>query len=96
LWHSLFNTSRKIKDSKRSFWNMVAINLGLHFPGIGSLVDSTLAPRVARKVLLQAHKYTGTEALEDGIVDEIAPPDTTFDVALAWAETWESKARTNV
>jgi enoyl-CoA hydratase/carnithine racemase len=50
------------------------VDIGLHFPGMGSLLRAKLHPRVARKMLLEAHKFTGKEALEDGIVDLIAEP----------------------
>ena len=86
----------RIMNSDRGFWSMVAVNLGLHFPGIGSLVKSKLLPKVARKVLLEAHKYTGKEALEDGIIDAIAPPGDMLDLALAMAEKWKAKAVGNV
>jgi enoyl-CoA hydratase/carnithine racemase len=58
-----------------------------------TLPRAKLAPHVARKVLLQAHRYKAQEALEDGIVDAIAPPEKMFDVALELAEKWKSKAK---
>lgn len=75
---------------------MPPVNAGLHHDGMGSLVRLKLAPKVARKVLLEAHKYTGKQALEDGIVDYIAPPDKMFDVAMELAEKWKSKAKMGV
>lgn len=75
---------------------MPPVNLGLHFEGMGALPRAKLAPRVARKVLLEAHKYKATEALEDGIVDEIAPPEQLLERAMATAEKWKAKAKTDV
>lgn len=61
-----------------------------------TLLRAKLAPHVARKVLLQAHRYKAPEALEDGIVDAIAPPEKMFEVALELAEKWKSKAKMGV
>lgn len=47
-------------------------------------------------MLLQAHRYKAPEALEDGIVDVIAPPDKMFDVAMELAQKWKSKAKMGV
>ena len=71
---------------------MVAVDLGLYFPGIGSLVKAKLSPHVARKVLLEGHRFTGKEALADDIVDAIASPESMFQVALDQAEKWKVKA----
>jgi enoyl-CoA hydratase/carnithine racemase len=72
------------------------VNLGMHFEGMGSLLRLKLSPVAARKMLLEAHKWTGEEALRDGIVDEIAPPDKMFEVALSLARTWAPKAKAGV
>lgn len=47
-------------------------------------------------MLLEAHRWTGTEALADGIVDAIAEPDKMFDVAMALAVKWAPKAKMGV
>ncbi|KAL4804329.1 ClpP/crotonase [Aspergillus unguis] len=86
----------RIMNSDRGFWSMVAVDFGLHFPGIGSLVKSKLVPQVARQVLLEGHKFTGKEALAAGIVDEIARPEDLLKTALAQAARVKSKARGNV
>jgi len=72
------------------------VNLGLHFDGIGALPRLKLRPQIARKMLLEAHKWTGEQAFQDGIVDAIAPPDQMFDVALELAEKWAPKAKMGV
>jgi len=75
---------------------MPPANLGLHHDGMGALPRLKLAPRVARKVLLEAHRFTGQEAYEEGIVDAIAEPDHMLDVALEMAEKWKGKAKMGV
>lgn len=83
-------------NSKRGFFSMPPVNLGLHFPGIGTLPRLKLHPQIARKMLLEAHRWTGKEALKDGIVDAIAEPDKMFDVAMELARTWAPKAKMDV
>lgn len=47
-------------------------------------------------MLLEAHRWTGKEALEDGIVDVVAEPDQMFEVALELARKWAPKAKMGV
>ena len=75
---------------------MPPVNLGLHFPGIGFLPRLKLRPQVARKMLLEAHRWTGKEALDDGIVDEVAEPGEMLDVALKKAREVQGRARMGV
>lgn len=86
----------RVMNSKRGYFSMPPINLGLHFPGIGTLPRMKLRPQVARRMLLEAHKWTGEEALKDGIVDEIAEPERMLDVALELARRWAPKAKMGV
>ena len=75
---------------------MPPINLGLHHDGIGSLARLKLPPKTARKILMEAYKFTGKEALECGIVDAIAPPEVMLDKALEIANMWKRKAKMGV
>ncbi|KAK3684525.1 hypothetical protein LTR37_020200 [Vermiconidia calcicola] len=86
----------RVMNSQRGYWQMPPVNAGLHHDGMGSLPRAKLAPHVCRKVLLEARKYKASEALEDGIVDAIAPPEKMFDVALELANRWKSKAKMGV
>jgi enoyl-CoA hydratase/carnithine racemase len=47
-------------------------------------------------MLLEAHRWTGEEALADGLVDCIASPDKMFDAALELARKWAPKAKAGV
>jgi enoyl-CoA hydratase/carnithine racemase len=47
-------------------------------------------------MLLEGHKWTGKEALKDGLVDEIAHPDTMFESAMALAKRLSPKATAGV
>lgn len=83
----------RIMNSRRGFISMPPVNLGLHFDGIGSLPRLKLRPQVARKMLLEAHRWTGPEALEDGIVDAVAEPEDMLNVALELGAKWAPKAK---
>ena len=72
---------------------MPPVNIGVHFDGIGVLPRLKLNPVVARKMLLEAHRWTSQEALQDGIVDITAEPDQMFNTALALAQKWAPKAK---
>lgn len=86
----------RIMNSSRGYLSMPPINLGLHFPGIGTLLRLKLRPDVARKMLLQAHKWTGTEALNDGVVDFVADPERMEGAAMEVARKWAPKAKMGV
>ncbi|KAI5370713.1 Putative enoyl-CoA hydratase/isomerase, ClpP/crotonase-like domain superfamily [Septoria linicola] len=86
----------RVMNSKRGFISMPPVNLGLHFPGIGALPRLKLSPQVARKMLLEAHRWTGEQALNDGIVDQIAEPDKMLDVAMELAKRLAPKAKMGV
>lgn len=75
---------------------MPPVNLGLHFPGIGALPRMKLRPNIARRMLLEADRWTGEQALADGIVDEIAEPDKMFDKALELARRLAPRAKMGV
>lgn len=83
----------RVMNSRRGFISMPPVNLGLHFDGIGSLPRLKLRPQVARKMLLEAHKWTGPEALQDGIVDAVAEPEEMLNVALELGKKWAPKAK---
>lgn len=72
---------------------MPPVDLGMYFPGVGILPRLKLQPQVARKVLLEGHRFTGQEALEDRLVDAIAEPDKMMGAALELANKWAPKAK---
>lgn len=86
----------RIMNSKRGFFCMPPIELGLSFPGIGALPRLKLSPQIARKLLLEAHRWTGEEALKDGVVDWIVEPEKMLEKALEVAKMWRGKAKAGV
>ena len=86
----------RVMNSERGFISMPPVNLGLHFDGIGSFPRLKLQPKIARKMLLEAHRWTGKAALEDGIVDAIAPPDQMLNKAIEIANAQSGRATMGV
>jgi len=83
-------------NSERGFWCMLPVDLGLHFDGIGALAKLKLRPQIARQVLLEGHRFTGVEALEAGIVDEVAPPNEMQAVVIRLAQQQAHRAKMGV
>jgi enoyl-CoA hydratase/carnithine racemase len=44
-------------------------------------------------MLLEAHRWTGKEALQDGIVHAVADPEHMLDAALEMGRKWAPKAK---
>lgn len=86
----------RLMNSQRGFWSMPPVNLGLHFDGIGALPRMKLGPKIARKMLLEAHRWTGKEAYEDGIVDEVVESDKLLERAVEVAKQHAERASMGV
>ena len=63
---------------------------------MGSLLRLKLTPQVARKMLLEAHRWTGKAAFADGIVDAIAPPAEMLGKAIELARSCAPRAKSGV
>lgn len=83
----------RVMNADRGFICLPALNLGLHFDGIGTLARMKLSPGVARKMLLETHRWTGKEALADKVVDTVAGAEAMWGVALEIAKKWAPKAK---
>jgi enoyl-CoA hydratase/carnithine racemase len=86
----------RVMNSKRGYFCMPPVDLGLSFPGIGSLPRLKLAPQIARKMVLEGHRWTGEEAYKDGVVDAFATPEKMPEKALEIAEKWKGKGKAGV
>lgn len=75
---------------------MPPVDLGLSFPGIGTLPRLKLRPTIARKMLLQAHRWKADEALADEVVDAIAKPEELLQTCLGIASQWRGKGKAGV
>lgn len=86
----------RLMNSQRGFLSMPPVNLGLHFAGMGTLPRLKLKPQIARKMLLEAHRWRSQEALQDGIVDEIVHPDKMRQRAVDFARDLAPRASMGV
>lgn len=60
------------------------INFGAPLPeGMAAILRQRLTPGTLRKVMLTAHQFTGPEALDAGIVDEIVHGDSEAVISRA-------------
>ncbi|CAG7982585.1 unnamed protein product [Penicillium olsonii] len=86
----------RVMNTRRGFMCLPVVNMGLHFDGIGTLPRLKLRAPIARKLVLEAHRWTGPEAMEDGIVDALAQPEEMLQVALEMGAKWAPKAKMGV
>jgi len=83
----------RITSAAKRYFSLPAIDLGLSFPGMSILPRLKLAPQVARKMVLEAHRWTPEEALKDGIVDLVVDEIEIVGKAREVAEKWMVKAK---
>jgi enoyl-CoA hydratase/carnithine racemase len=86
----------RIMNKKRGFYCMPPVNLGLHFDGIGYLPRLKLRPQIARKMLLEAYKWTAEEAVKDGVIDEAVEPENMMSRAIELARNLAPRAKMGV
>ncbi|KAF2758735.1 ClpP/crotonase [Pseudovirgaria hyperparasitica] len=86
----------RIMNASRGLFSMPPVNLGLHFEGIGALPRLKLHPQIARKMLLEAHRWTGKEAVRDGVVDEVVQPGQMLERALEKAREVQGRSKMGV
>lgn len=86
----------RVMNTKRGFFCMPPVDLGLSFPGIGQLARMKLSPMIAQKMLMEAYRWTAEEALRDGIVHAVAAPQDMLDTALEIATRWSGKGKGGV
>lgn len=75
---------------------MPPVQLGLSFPGIGTLPRLKLRPLVARKMLLEAHRFTAEEALKHDIIHAKGTPEELLPLAVGMAQKWAPMATAGV
>jgi enoyl-CoA hydratase/carnithine racemase len=86
----------RVMNARRGWFCLPPVDLGYHFDGIGALPRLKLAPRVARKMLLEAHRWGGQEALADGVVDEVAEPEGMLEAGMAAARRLAPRGKAGV
>ncbi|GJN94217.1 hypothetical protein Rhopal_007291-T1 [Rhodotorula paludigena] len=90
----------RVCRNDRTWMSMNEALFGAQIPaGMAAVLSARLPPLVLRKVLLTAHKYTASEALSEGIVDEVVQEqggEATIKRALDKAVELKALAETGV
>ena len=86
-----------VMRSDRGYFCLPEADLGLPFtPGMNALLTARLSPPVAHRAMVTAHRYTGPEALDAGIVTELAPEDQVLSRSIDLAAGLAGKPREGV
>ena len=76
----------RIMRTKRGYLNFPEVNLGMRLQKqFGELAKCKLAPGAVRKAVLEAHRFSGDEAKEYGIVDEVVPLENLLSHSVKFA-----------
>ncbi|CAG8819109.1 22866_t:CDS:2, partial [Cetraspora pellucida] len=71
--------------------NEVEIPSPLH-PGMAAIIRTKMTPKIYRDCILQAHRFSGQDALNQGLVDIIAPEKDVLPKAKELALKWSKYA----
>lgn len=63
---------------------------------MAGLLRYKMSPKTFRNMVLQGHRFTAQEALENDLVDEIAPEKEVLEKAKALALKWAPKAKSGI
>lgn len=65
-------------------------------PGMASLLGEKMTPKTYRDMLLQAHRFTAQEALDNQLVDIICPGEEVLAKSKELALKWAPKAKSGI
>ncbi|KAI7879938.1 ClpP/crotonase [Lichtheimia hyalospora FSU 10163] len=87
----------RVMRSDRGYMCMNEVDLPSPLaPGMAGLLRYKMSPKTFRDMVLQGHRFTAKEALENDLVDEIAPEKEVLDKAKALALKWAPKAKAGI
>ena len=76
----------RIMRTKRGYLNFPEVNLGMRLQKqFGELAKCKLTPSAVRKAVLEAHRFSGDEAKEFDIVDEVVPVENLLSHSVNFA-----------
>ena len=83
----------RVMRADRGYWCLPEADMGVPLaPGMTQLIASKLTPAVTHDAVMTARRWGGTEAVEDGIVDEAVAEDQVLPRAIELAA---ARAATN-
>ncbi|KAI8366502.1 ClpP/crotonase-like domain-containing protein [Choanephora cucurbitarum] len=87
----------RVMRSDRGFMCMNEVDLPSPLsPGMAGLLRYKMSPKTYRDMVLQGHRFTAKEALEQELVDIICPQDQVLPKAKELALTWAPKAKSGI
>ncbi|KAI8975191.1 ClpP/crotonase-like domain-containing protein [Mycotypha africana] len=87
----------RVMRSDRGFMCMNEVDLPSPLaPGMAGLLRSKMSPKTFRNMVLQGHRFTAQEALEQDLVDVIAPQHEVLPKSKELALKWAPKAKSGI
>ncbi|KAG2214856.1 hypothetical protein INT46_000154 [Mucor plumbeus] len=87
----------RVMRSDRGFMCMNEVDLPSPLaPGMAGLLRYKMSPKTYRDMVLQGHRFTAQEALDQELVDIICPGDQVFGKAKELALKWAPKAKSGI
>ncbi|CAO0796513.1 unnamed protein product [Mucor circinelloides] len=87
----------RVMRSDRGYMCMNEVDLPSPLaPGMAGLLRYKMSPKTYRDMVLQGHRFTAQEALDQELVDIICPGDQVFDKAKELALKWAPKAKSGI
>jgi len=88
---------RRVMRSDRGYMCLPEVDLGIPFTvGMVAMVQSKLTPATASEAMTSGRRYTPTEALECGLIDQMADRPALLDLAVQDATRWGCKDPTTL
>lgn len=83
----------RVMREDRGYWCLPEVDLGMPFTdGMNALIPAMVPARTAHEAMVTGRRYSGAEALEAGIVDELAAEDRVLPRAVEVAQSLAAKA----
>jgi Delta3-Delta2-enoyl-CoA isomerase len=87
----------RVMRSDRGYWCLPEVDLGMPFtPGMNALIPAMVPVRTAHEAMVTGRRYSAAEALEAGIVHEVADEADVLPRAIERAAALASKAGPNL
>ncbi|WP_426570897.1 enoyl-CoA hydratase/isomerase family protein [Aquihabitans sp. McL0605] len=83
----------RIMRGDRGYWCLPEVDLGMQFTaGMNALIPARVPPMTAHEAMVTGRRYTGPEAHDAGIVDELAAEHEVLPRAIEVAQALAGKA----